>query len=164
MRFFIYKFICMKELLIREATHKDLETLLDFEQEIIRTERPMDKTLIQDKKISYYDIASYIVQKDTQVLVAEAEGQLIGSGYGQIRERKPYFKTDLLGYIGFIYVNENFRGKGVSQQILKALTEWFQNQNITEIRLTVYSENPRAIKAYEKVGFKSHIIEMRLDN
>ncbi|MGB5500466.1 MAG: GNAT family N-acetyltransferase, partial [Maribacter sp.] len=31
-----------------------------------------------------------------------------------------------------------------------------------EIRLTVYDENHAAIRAYEKVGFKKHIIEMRL--
>lgn len=164
MRFFYFKFIFMKKVLIREATQMDLKTLLRFEQEIIRTERPMDKTLIQDKKISYYDIASYIDEKDTQVLVAESGGKILGSGYGQIRKRKPYFQTDLLGYIGFIYVEEAARGKGISQQILEALTQWFKKRNITEIRLTVYSENPRAIKAYEKIGFKSHIIEMRLNN
>ncbi len=148
---------------IRRAHAEDLETLLAFEQKIIATERPMDPTLIQDQPISYYPIAEYLDAADTEVLVAVSDDQIVGSVYGQIRPRKPFFQTSHLGYIGFMYVRKNFRGQGVSQSLIKHITQWFEQQKITEIILTVYANNPRAIRAYEKVGFEQHLIEMRLN-
>ncbi len=62
-----------------------------------------------------------------------------------------------------MYVKEVHRGKGISQAIITHLCNWFKTKNIEEIRLTVYEKNPRAIKAYEKVGFKKHLVEMRLN-
>jgi RimJ/RimL family protein N-acetyltransferase len=148
---------------IRPATIEDLPILLDFEQKIIEAERPMDSTLIQDKKISYYSIKDYILSDHTEVVVAEIEGEIVGSGYGQIRDRKNFFKQKQLGYIGFMYVKDQHRGKGLSQEIIKYLCDWFASKDLEEIRLTVYDQNPRAIRAYEKVGFKKHLIEMRVN-
>ncbi len=148
---------------IRSATQHDLPILLEFEQKIIETERPMDPTLIQDKPISYYPIKDYINDKDTEVMVAESEQQIIGSIYGQIRPRKEFFQTKHLGYIGFMYVKQSHRGKGVYQALIQSITAWFHQQHIREIILHVYASNPRAIKAYEKVGFEHHLIEMRLN-
>jgi len=53
------------------------------------------------------------------------------------------------------------RGKGVNQKIIDVLTEWATSRGVTECRLEVYFDNAPAIKAYEKVGFKSHMITMR---
>ncbi|MEW7279977.1 GNAT family N-acetyltransferase [Aquimarina sp. 2201CG1-2-11] len=147
-------------ILIRTATLKDLPVLLDFEQKIIETERPMDVTLKREK-ISYYDIKSYITADHTEVIVAEHEGKVIASGYGQIRNRKGYFIQKQLGYIGFIYLAPEYRGQGIVQNILEELSKWFTSKGIEEIRLTVYDKNPRAIRAYEKAGFERHIVEMR---
>ncbi len=148
---------------IRPAKLQDLPTLLEFEQKIIATERPMDPTLIQDQVISYYPIKAYIDASDTEVLVASENDQIVGSIYGQIRPRKDFFQTTHLGYIGFMYVKNAFRGQGVSKLLIEAITAWFQQRGIKEIILHVYAKNPRAIRAYEKVGFESHLIEMRLN-
>ncbi|VAW47608.1 hypothetical protein MNBD_GAMMA02-1206 [hydrothermal vent metagenome] len=148
---------------IRLANQNDLATLLDFEQKIIATERPMDSTLVQDSTISYYPIRDYIDDKETEVLVAQINDQIVGSVYGQIKPRKDFFQTTHLGYIGFMYVKKSYRGQGVSQALIEAITAWFHQQGINEIILHVYSKNPRAIRAYEKVGFESHLIEMRLN-
>ncbi|WP_062062437.1 GNAT family N-acetyltransferase [Aquimarina longa] len=149
-------------MIIRPAIIDDLPILLDFEQKIIEAEQPMDPTL-KTEKINYYDIESYITTDDTEVIVAEINGEIIGSGYGQIRDRKKHYKQKQLGYIGFMYVKEAFRGKGISQQIIQNLCNWFQTKGIEEIRLTVYDKNLKAIRAYEKVGFEKHLIEMRLN-
>lgn len=149
-------------MIIRTAKIKDLPVLLDFEQKIIETERPMDPTL-KEGQISYYDIESYIKADHTEVVVAEVNKRIVGSGYGQIRTRKEYFKQNQYGYIGFMFVKESFRGQGISQEILKYLYNWFTSKNIEEVHLTVYDKNPRAIKAYEKAGFEKYFLEMRIN-
>ena len=145
---------------IRKAIVADLPTLLDFEQELITIERPMDISLEQEKKIHYYDIGAFIKSEKAEVFVAVAETEIIGSGYGLIKNNDSKFKHPIYGYVGFMFVIEKFRGKGVSTLILNQIFSWFKTKNITETRLKVYEENPSAIKAYEKVGFEKNLIEM----
>ncbi|MES2881706.1 MAG: hypothetical protein V4676_06130 [Bacteroidota bacterium] len=45
----------MQSLIIREANVNDMAKLLQFEQGVIKAERPFDKTL-QTDPINYYDI------------------------------------------------------------------------------------------------------------
>ena len=59
---------------IRKATLADLPLLLEFEQALIKVERPMDRT-IKEGEVSYYDIADFIQQADTEVLVAECDSK-----------------------------------------------------------------------------------------
>lgn len=147
---------------LRKATLDDLTTLLDFEQGLIRVERPMDPT-IQEGKISYYDIGAFIVAEDAEVIVAEFEGNIVASGYARIKDDRPYLKHDKQGYLGFMFVTDLHRGKGLNKLIVEELIQWCRNNAIYEIRLDVYQDNPQAIKAYEKAGFKKHMITMRLD-
>lgn len=147
---------------LRTATLEDLPVLLEFEQEIIKAERPFDVT-IKERTISYYDIGEMIQDPKSHVVVAEADHKIVASGYAIPKKARPYLNHDLYAYLGFMYTDEDFRGMGINAQIVDELKRWSQQEGYKEIRLTVYNENLSAIKAYEKVGFKKHIIEMRLE-
>ncbi len=151
----------MNHITIRKATFDDLETLYRFEQGVIEAERPFDNTL-KNELIHYYDLEGMITASHIELLVADLEGELIGSGYARIEDAKPYLQHPKHGYLGFMYVAPNHRGKGVNMKIIQALKDWTRSQNITELRLDVYHDNISAIKAYEKIGFSKHMIEMRL--
>jgi len=144
------------------ATLADLNILLAFEQEIIRAERPFDETLDKDP-ISYYDLRQLILSNEAEVMVAEEDSKIIGSGYALIRDAKPYLDHKKYTYLGFMYTHNDYRGKGINKTIVDALVQWSKAKGIHEIRLTVYNDNLPAIRAYEKVGFKKHILEMRVN-
>lgn len=146
----------------RSAIIEDLPVLLDFEQSLINFERPFDTTL-KGEKISYYDIKAMILSDDVEVIVAVEDDEIIGSGYARIEEAKPYLKHQVYAYLGFMFVKETHRGRGVNKLVIEALNKWILSKNIYEARLDVYAENPGAIKAYEKVGFKGHLLNMRMD-
>ncbi len=148
--------------ILRKATLNDLSILRDFEQGLIRAERPMDPT-IKEGQISYYDIGELITATDSEVIVAEFEGNIIASGYAKIKGDRHYLKHEKQGYLGFMFVAEDHRGKGLNSLVIEELIKWCRNRAIYEIRLDVYVENIPAIKAYEKAGFKKHMITMRLD-
>lgn len=144
------------------ATLADLNILLAFEQEIIRAERPFDETLDQDP-ISYYDLRQLVLSDEAVVMVAKEDSEIIGSGYALIRDAKPYLDHKKYTYLGFMYTHNDYRGKGINKTIVDALVQWSKAKGIHEIRLTVYNDNLPAIRAYEKVGFKKHILEMRVN-
>lgn len=151
----------MNAIKVRSARMEDLETLLQFEQGVISAERPFDETLKQGH-IHYYNLAAMIGAEDAEVVVAELGDELVGSGYARIEDAKPYNRHTKHAYLGFMYVPPQHRGKGINAEIIKALKTWAVSKGITELRLDVYEENEAAIKAYEKVGFKKLLVNMRM--
>ncbi len=149
-------------MIIRKATLNDLETLLRFEQGVIEAERPFDSTL-KKEFTHYYDLEEMIKLSSVEVVVAELDGEIVGSGYARIEHSKPYLKHKQHVYLGFMYVDPNHRGKEINKKIIEALKDWAFSQNIPELRLDVYAENASAIKAYEKAGFTKHMVAMRMN-
>jgi ribosomal protein S18 acetylase RimI-like enzyme len=152
----------MEEIIIRKAEISDLETLLEFEQGIATAERPMDSTL-KEGEIHYYDLGQLVTADDVCVLVAEKNGELIGSGYARILKAKDYLKHDKYAHLGFMYVKQDYRGQGINRQIIQGLTKWCREKNIMEMRLEVYDSNLAAINAYKRAGFTKNLVEMRID-
>ena len=147
--------------LIRKAKLKDLPVLLQFEQGIIEAERPLDETLKQGN-ISYYDLAELIESDTVEVLVAVIDNEIVGSGYAKIKTAKPYLDHENYVYLGFMFTHHNHRGKKINALIVEGLKKWCLSKHVFELRLDVYDSNLGAIKAYEKVGFKKDMVNMRI--
>lgn len=151
----------MDDLIIREAHLDDLPGLLKFEQGVIHAERPYDDQ-IRPGSIQYYDLAALIQGQDSVVMVADYQGELIASGYADIRVQKPYYLGDRYAYLGFMYVLPAYRGNNIINHILDALKLWSADRSISQLWLEVYEENKSAIRAYQKAGFQKRLVEMRL--
>ena len=152
----------MSTISIRIANLNDLETLLTFEQGVIKAERPMDSFLGQGT-LSYYNIPKLIAAKNSHLIVALAGKELVGSGYIKIEESSTYHKNTKHGYIGFIFVKPSFRGKRISGLILESLKKWGKEKDLKELRLDVYSKNTDALKSYNRFGFTKGLVNMKID-
>ncbi|MFQ3335472.1 MAG: GNAT superfamily N-acetyltransferase [Candidatus Arcticimaribacter sp.] len=146
---------------IRTAVLEDLETLKEFEQEIISYERPFAPNL-KKNPIIYYDIKDLIVRADAEVLVVVVDKLLVGSGYALINKSPPYKDPEHYAYLGFMYVAPDHRGKGLNGALCTKLIDWAKDRNITEVQLDVYTQNKSALDAYTKIGFKPDLLKMRL--
>lgn len=148
--------------IVRKATEKDLPDLMEFMNGLVEAERPMDPT-IKDGNIVYYDLSEIMKNSDSDLFVVELNNELVASGYAKIKKDRHYLKHEKQGYLGFMFVPEKHRGNSYNKLIMDALLKWCKARNIFEIRLDVYEDNPSAIRAYEKVGLKKHLINMRMD-
>jgi GNAT superfamily N-acetyltransferase len=151
----------MDQVIVRQAKPEDLELLLAFEQAMIEAERPFDETIRDGGDVHYYDLERLISSPDAEVLVAELDSRIIGSGYARLESAESYLKHDKHSYLGFMYVVPGHRGKGVNKIIVEALEAWSLSQGVTEMQLEVYAENVAARKAYEKSGYNALLITMR---
>lgn len=147
---------------VRKATLEDVPTLLEFEQGVITAERPFDPT-IKPGDVTYYDIPDLITHVNSDVFVVEIDQQIVASGYVKIKPDRHYLNHEQQGYLGFMFVDPEHRGKQLNKLIVDELLAWCKSRDIFEIRLDVYQSNFAAIRAYEKVGFKKHMINMRLN-
>lgn len=107
---------------------------------------------------------------DTKVTTLEGEKEWLKRSQNQYNFAIVLKKDDkLIGNISFgdvdlihrnamlqIFIgDEENRGKGYGKEAIKLLLEYgFNNLNLNNIMLNVYSFNKRAIKVYESLGFK----------
>lgn len=147
---------------IRKATCQDLPILRDFEQRLVSYERKIEETLVQEGSIQYYDLEELLGSQIAHIVLVEIEGRSIGCGLIDIRDNFPFHNKKQYGYLGLIYVDENYRGQNIGTQIVDKLVGWAKLQGISEIRLQVYASNLSAIKSYKKQGFQSYIEELKL--
>ncbi|HBE67082.1 MAG TPA: GNAT family N-acetyltransferase [Planctomycetaceae bacterium] len=163
----------------RTARLSELPTLRRFEQGIVAAERPFDPTLLPDP-IAYHDFESLMDSPDAEVAVAEiartekakaktagvktakADSVLVGCGFAVKKASRHYTEPSFHAHFGCMFVEPEFRGKGVNQAILRHLVSWAKSMGLLETRLTVYPENAAAVRAYEKAGFAAHLLEMRM--
>ena len=61
-----------------------------------------------------------------------------------------------------MYVEPSHRGQGIIQRIIEELLVWSRGEGVTDFFLDVYTGNESAVRAYEKFGFKAHMLEMKL--
>jgi len=148
--------------IVRKATEKDLPVLMKFMDGLVNAERPMDPT-IKEGKVIYYDLSEIMENKESDLYVVELNNELVASGYAKIKGDRSYLKHTKQGYLGFMFVPEKHRGNGYNRLIMDALLKWCEERNVFEIRLDVYEDNPSAIRAYEKIGLKKHLITMRMN-
>ncbi len=85
-------------------------------------------------------------------LVAEAEGQVVGSA--GLHPAGPMARRRHVMHLG-ISVAREWQGRGVGSALMAGLCDYADNWlGILRIELTVFVDNPRAIALYERFGFE----------
>lgn len=120
---------------VRRMTVKDVDEVHFIE--VTSFTNPWSKKSFKDE-ILYNKKAIYVVAQKDHEVIAYAGMWLI---YGE-------------GHITNIAVRKDMRGYGVGKQVTQGLIDEGIAQGINAFTLEVRSSNARAIKIYEKLGFK----------
>ncbi len=103
------------------------------------------------KPLSYWEERLNESAEAQAKFVAEQSGQLIGmAGIFRSMSKKSNHSADLVG----VYVKPEWRGKNISEMLIRACLNWAAEKNITIVKLGVVTGNLPAIRAYERCGFK----------
>lgn len=101
--------------------------------------------------------------EDAIVLVTTDKGQIVG--YSSSRINRPSVNTrecDAYGDITDMVVKAEYRRKGIGQQMLAKIFEWFELKNINRIELSVAAQNRVSNSFWKKNGFKDYIHRLYL--
>ncbi|WOD44562.1 N-acetyltransferase [Hwangdonia lutea] len=127
-----------------KAKLEDLNSIVAIEQQIFNTDSYPAFVIRQ-----LFDISG------DYFIVAKEDDKILGYALGGINTNKKQ------GWILSLGVDKNARGKGLGKQLTARLVEVLKAENTKEIALTVYPDNPSAIKIYKDLGFEGDEI---LDN
>ena len=141
------------EIKIREIEVEDYKELLDFMKKV-KGETNFLLGYPDEIKLSYEDEKEHIKKVKTSetsnYFVVMKNNKMIGCiGFNgnTARKMKHY------GTIG-ISVLKEYWGRGIATALLEKLISWAKEKGIKKINLDVFENNERAIKLYEKFGFK----------
>lgn len=96
----------------------------------------------------------FLNEGHSQVLVAEAEGRAIGYALLTIRPRPPVVQGPPEVLVAELYVDEEFRGRGVGQCLLHVAYDWARQRGAATAALHVFDRNEEAVAFYERMGFR----------
>ncbi|MDP3698426.1 MAG: GNAT family N-acetyltransferase [Nanoarchaeota archaeon] len=94
-------------------------------------------------------------------IMLEENGQTLGRGFLYILHNDLHAQP--FGLMEDIFVEEVFRGKGYGEKITAAIIEEAQKRGCYKLICTSRFSNERAHHLYEKLGFKKHGNEYRMD-
>lgn len=137
---------------IRVATPEDagallgLKRVLDHETRFMVLE-PGERTATETDVAE--ELRSITAQPNSVVLVADAEGELVGyveANGGSFR------RTRHTAYV-VIGIRRSHAGLGIGSQLLSALESWAASAGVLRLELTVMTSNERAVGLYRKLGY-----------
>lgn len=88
------------------------------------------------------------------ILVAKEDGKVIGFLSGFVKYLFPWFNIKRVGHISFMFIDEEYRRKGVGKNLLAAAKEWFSDQGLKYVELYVNERNDRGISFWKSMGFE----------
>ncbi len=158
--------ISLKNQKIKIFQTRNPEIVKELVAELRRVENKFDADMRSDEESVEKQIEwmkRKLQSESTFLFVAIRENEkrnVIAYVFGWIEKRnKNYWKLTRFGYVGELFVKEEFRGMGVGRALLEKAEKWFAERGITKIFLDVEAENP-AVNFYKKLGYRE--LELRM--
>ena len=136
---------------IRPYQTQDTQAILDIINYNI-----LHSTALYDYNIRTYEQQKAILDdklaKNFPVIVAEADGQVVGFGmYSEFRFREAYKFT----VEHSVYVVNDYNGKGIGNLLLAELIALAKAQKLHTMIAVIDAENQGSVSFHEKFGFKT---------
>ena len=148
-------------LLIRSATHDDVETIADFNCRLAAETE--NKTLDGDTILAGVRNALSLTDEVTY-FVAESNDEVIG----QLMLTREWsdWRNGWMYWLQSVYVHDEHRGAGVFRSLLEhAAQKLKERKDVVGIRLYVEKENTGAQETYRRLGFSEpgySVMEMNI--
>ncbi|MFM2577488.1 N-acetyltransferase family protein [Vibrio fortis] len=126
---------------------------------LVQSSESFENSFEDESKLSNEQwIARVKATQSAFIIGAFDGGVLIGiAGFAQALKEKIKHKSYLWG----LFVKQEYRGKHIANDMLSKLVHIAsENTNISQIQLTVASENDAAISLYKKLGFQKYGTEV----
>lgn len=154
--------------LIRPATDQDIDEIVRIRIKLREYEEKCNRNLwrMSEKEIKGLPakFKGYIEDENSRLVVAEDAdaNRIIGLGLGRVQFHDSYIPGKS-GKIDDIWVDEDYRRKGICKRIVKTLLEFFSDKGVEVICLNYVKGNSFAEIVWPNLGFKDSLIFAQAD-
>ena len=141
---------------IRKAHKDDLKSIQDLNHKLFLWDSRSDPTLntkwpYEEAGIEYF--RKKISGESGICFVAVADGKIVGYLTGYMFDKVAAYDTILRSELDNIFVEDEFRGKGVGMMLVDDFFAWSKSHGAASVMVSAYYLNERAIGFYKKAGF-----------
>ena len=104
-----------------------------------------------------------IKSEEAQVLVGRDKDKAVAFSLSKIQKRPPAYVHETYGYIDSLTVKSDYCRKGIGEQMLAKIYDWFESRGIGRIEVNVVVKNQVSYSFWEKQGFQDYMHVMYLD-
>jgi GNAT superfamily N-acetyltransferase len=156
------------EIVIRPATPEDTDAIGQLWLQLVEYHNHLSPDLphaaYNGAKQYARRIASRLLDTHTRVLVAEHKGRIIGYVFGVITDMMPeMFEEEVAGFLADIFVESDYRGRGVGRALVNGLTDWFREHSVQYFEWYVATSNRDGFTFWQAMGGREIVSRMRID-
>src|SRR6187200_1863772 len=153
---------------IRRAEARDAETLGKLGAALMQTHYAFDtRRFLEPGEGAEAGYARFLVSqlrdKESIVMVAERDGEVVGYVYAAIEPLSWKELRDECGFIHDLLVDEVVQRSGIGEALLDAAIEWLREQGMPRVVLGTAAQNAGARRLFERRGFRATMVEMTLE-
>ena len=148
-----------RDFLIRSATEKDINSIVAMRLRLQEHLVSINRNLWQMSEKSIADLPSFyrsaLEDQHCHLVVVEGKqsGIILGMGLGRINEHDEHVPNES-GKIDDIWVEPNYRKKGLCKMILSELKVFFESRGIGVAVLNFVNGNLEAEAVWKRFGFQ----------
>ena len=135
---------------VRKAVQSDVPTLIEYNLSLAYE----TESILLDKNVLRLGIEKALELYDVSYIVAELDNKIVGQT--MITSEWSDWRNAVIWWIQSVYVNPDYRKRGVFQNILKYIEKLAEETpEIKALRLYVKDDNQIARRAYQNLGMKN---------
>jgi len=121
----------MTNISVRKATFSDVEKLMKLrlllQQHCEESNSQIWQMTDEGKALLKRKVQNDFVNESSRIFIAEINGNIIGFAHGDVSHRTDYLPKNV-GIISTVYVDSNFRRKGVGALLIRHVCEFFDSE------------------------------------
>ena len=161
------RFASMSEVSVRKMTPADLDTVGVLAGRLVRMHHDLDPKRfihLENPEPGYARWLGQEMKNNAVVLiVAELEGNVVGYVYAKKEGRNYNDLLDAHGKLHDVYVDESARVKGVGEALVREAMKRLAEKGAPRVVLSTAVQNAAAQRLFEKVGFRTTMLEMTVE-
>jgi GNAT superfamily N-acetyltransferase len=146
---------------IRRARLSDRDAILALVPRLVAFGPPAwrdpEAMSVTDRKV--VEAALNSATEDPIVLVAVSSGDIV-AGFLHLHSEIDYYRESKNGHVADLVVAEAYEGRGIARQLLGRAEDWARAQRFDWLTISVFRENARAARTYERMGFKEDRVRL----
>jgi GNAT superfamily N-acetyltransferase len=156
----------MTNISVRKATFSDVKKLTELrlllQQHCEESNSQIWQMTDEGKALLKRKVQNDFVNESSRIFIAEIKGNIVGFAHGDVSHRTDYLPKNV-GSISTVYVDSNFRRKGVGALLIRHLCEFFDSEGVEDVTLRYIIGNEEAERFWGKLGFKPVITTAKID-
>ena len=136
-------------ILIRPAQQRDLDHLVSLLEKLFSIE----EDFVFNESLQRRGLQIMLENELGCVLVAEAEGEVIGMCSGQLTVSTAEGGPALL--VEDVVVHEDYRKRGTGRRLMSWISEWGKAKGVSRFQLLADRNNTPALEFYKRLGWNT---------